>query len=122
MSFRRETNQAWLDNLRGEVGCDSWEDFGNVGKAADKQSKKKKHSFQGQIQDFPDGECQIQTGRSSFPIIHKVDNIDISVQLLRKINWKQLRNESISVQIYIYHDALNSYWNDWFLYLTYFQK
>ena len=55
----------------------------------------------------------------SFPIIHKVRNIDISVQLLREIIWKQLKNQSISMQINIYHGALNSYRSDWSLY---FQK
>ena len=59
---------------------------------------------------------------SSFPLIHKVDNIGIFVQLLTKINKKQLRTKSISMQIGIYNDALNSYWSAWFLYLNYFQK
>ena len=44
-----------------------------------------------------------------FPVIYKVDNIDIFVLLLMEINWKQLRTESISMQIDIYQSALNSY-------------
>ena len=34
---------------------------------------------------------------SSFPEIHKVDNIGIFVQLLTDIIWNYLRNESISM-------------------------
>ena len=59
---------------------------------------------------------------TSFPIIHKVDNIDIIVQLLVEIHCSQLRTESISMQIDICQGALNSYWSAWFLYLTIFQN
>ena len=51
--------------------------------------------------------------QSSFPVIHKVDNIDIFVQLLMEINWKQLKTESISMQIdWHFQGALNSYRTD----------
>ena len=60
--------------------------------------------------------------RRSSPVIHKVDNIAIIEQLLIEINWKHLRTESMSIIIKICQGALNSYWSDWFLYLTYFQK
>ena len=48
---------------------------------------------------------------SSFPVIHKIDNIDIFVQLLMNISKieKYLGAESILVQMDIYHGALNSY-------------
>ena len=59
---------------------------------------------------------------SSFPVIHKVDDVNIFLQLLMEINWKQLRAESISMQANIYQDALNSYWSDWFLYFYLFSK
>ena len=57
---------------------------------------------------------------SSFPIIHKGDNISIFVLFSLEINWKQLRTELIPMQIGIYQGALNSYWNGQFLYITYF--
>ena len=41
---------------------------------------------------------------SSFPKIYKVGNIDIFVQLLTEINWKQLR---VSKEICICHNTLN---------------
>ena len=47
----------------------------------------------------------------NFSVVQKVGNIDM------KINWKQLRAESISMQIDIhsFHGVLNSNWSDWFL-------
>ena len=39
--------------------------------------------------------------KTSFPAMHKVVNVDIFVQLLMEINWKQLRVESVSMQICI---------------------
>ena len=59
---------------------------------------------------------------SSFPVIHEVDNVAIFVQLLMEINLKQLRTESISMQISTYQGALNSYWNEGLLYLNYSKK
>ena len=41
--------------------------------------------------------------QSSFPVIHKVRNVGIFVQLLIEIYWKQLRVEYASMQIYICH-------------------
>ena len=49
----------------------------------------------------------VKKKHSSFPVTHKVGNVDICVQLLMRINWKWLQMESISIKIYIYHDALN---------------
>ena len=46
---------------------------------------------------------------TSFPVMHKVNNIDICVQFLMEINSKQLRMESITMQIDISLGALNSY-------------
>ena len=40
---------------------------------------------------------------SSFPVIRRVSNVGIFVQLLIEINWKQLRAKSISMQSYICH-------------------
>ena len=45
--------------------------------------------------------------QTSFPVIHKVENVDIFVQFLMAINWKCLPMKSILLQMYIYHDALN---------------
>ena len=47
----------------------------------------------------------------NFSVVQKVGNIAM------EINWKQLRAESISMQIHIhiFHCVLNSNWSDWFL-------
>ena len=45
--------------------------------------------------------------QSSFPLIHKVGNVDILVQFLMRTNWKWMPAESVSIQIYICHCALN---------------
>ena len=45
--------------------------------------------------------------QSSFPEIHKVDNVGIFVQLLMQINWRQLRTQWISKQIHFCNGALN---------------
>ena len=45
--------------------------------------------------------------QSSFPVIHKVGNVGIFVQLLMRINCKCLPMKSILLQMFIYHDTLN---------------
>ena len=44
---------------------------------------------------------------SSFPLIHKVGNVGIFVQLLMWINWQWLQMKSILMQMSIFHDASN---------------
>ena len=51
--------------------------------------------------------CLEKSVYSSFPVIYKVGNVDICVQLLMGINWKWFQAESILMKIYIYHGALN---------------
>ena len=46
---------------------------------------------------------------SRFPVIHKVGNVGIFVQLVMRTNLKRLSVESILIQIYICHNALNQY-------------
>ena len=52
---------------------------------------------------------------SSFPVVYKVGNVRIFVQFLMEINRKDLRTESISMQINICKGALNSNWSYWLL-------
>ena len=59
--------------------------------------------------------------QSSFPVIHKVGNIVIFVQLLIEMNWKQLKAESVSTQIYVCHSTLNLNWSDSLLFAICFQ-
>ena len=42
-----------------------------------------------------------------FPVIHKVGNVDIFVQILMEINRKHFRAESVSLQNHNFHVALD---------------
>ena len=43
-----------------------------------------------------------------FSLTHKVGNGEIFVQVLVEINCKQVTSQFVSMQIYIYHIALNN--------------